>query len=323
METTDHENISTNISVQEEDAFSRAQKRVFLERIVTDIRALHARYHDVNPPRAIHEKLKRFRQHEHHRFIRVVRGVFQVTLSGRASFWSGLKPRLKQAFWPDTEEDPTKRSRADHARRTKTRYYRGKRPASACASYGVVHGECVHRQVHLFVRYILLGASKLDAYLEAIGGDDALDPCTLRMLQLCVRNQWLPVASETALWDQQSRIATALDLLVVDVCEDKILLIEMKTGYESEEYTAHPTDPPMRAPMHQLPDCPFWRHQLQLWATQLILARSYHLCVDQAWIVLILPRMRGIHAIPLHDALCTDRARAFFLETLERGTPPA
>lgn len=266
-----------------------------------------------------------------------------VTLNGNDGFtvteprreksrrYTGLTKRLKARWWPDTNENPRARGKAD---RTPSRSGAVSRsgiasrsafvvptPASVrtCATSGAEHGSLVHDQLHRAVGYMrTLGAK--EGTSKFMRSCRTPDPCVLRVLDVLAAKGWTPVASEFKIWNEDWRVATAIDLLCVDVVRGLLILIELKNGFEGEEYGVHAVDKPLSAPLESLRDCPMHRHQLQLLCMRLMLSERYGVEVDHACI--ILTRSKACDTLLIdEDPWCKDEAnrRAVYAAMMRGG----
>jgi hypothetical protein len=98
---------------------------------------------------------------------------------------------------------------------------------STCKLNGAAHGTKVHKQIFKITNGIAKG-KKIRPLLRG------LDPCTKRIVKVLIDKQWIPISSELMIYDENWRVATAIDLIVLSLSDNKIIAIETKTGYEDE-----------------------------------------------------------------------------------------
>jgi hypothetical protein len=213
------------------------------------------------------------------KFISLVgKRAFRVGEKGHTAVFTGITHKLHDVFYPDTEEDPYKRSKEDIKRRKPLKHYQPQGTFKRkCKTFGSKHGTKVHQQIQTFVKQFVKG--------KKITFRRSLDACTIRILKLLLTKGWIPVASELMVYDEELKIATAIDLIVLEVTTQKMFFIELKTGYENEEYGIHPTDKGMSKPLNKIANCPQNRHQLQLLMTLLIVQRGHKFKPDGAFIL--------------------------------------
>ena len=167
-----------------------------------------------------------------------------VTLNGNDGFtvteprreksrrYTGLTKRLKARWWPDTNENPRARGKAD---RTPSRSGAVSRsgiasrsafvvptPASVrtCATSGAEHGSLVHDQLHApsgtCARWAPGGHAQVHAFVP--------HPRSVRAARARrARGQGLDAGGERVqIWNEDWRVATAIDLLCVDVVRGRL-----------------------------------------------------------------------------------------------------
>lgn len=213
--------------------------------------------------------------------------AFCVNVDGKELLFRGLKERLKERLWPNTEENPLKRQRNDAKIRSSTKFYQNKKGmAIGCKTYGSSHGELVHKELELFSSY--LSKRKTAEQLQNSLQDP--DPCTARIVNMLEKEHFFPVASEFMIWEKNWRVATAIDMIAYNYKQDKMVLLEFKTGYENEEYGPHHSDSVLPKPFSDLINCPQIRHQLQLFAMVQMLLHNYDIHADSYYIIRACPK---------------------------------
>jgi len=224
--------------------------------------------------------------------------AFLVRQPGRVPLlYTGLKERQKQHWWPNTEENPFRRTQEDRKSRSTTKYHTVKQGKPVgCKHFGAKHGSTVHEEMEMFFKAVRTG--KIDHLRD-------LDPCTCRLIFLIHKYGWIPIASEFRIWEEDWRVATSIDMLVYCPKRCKLFIVEFKTGYESEEYKHHPNDKRLPQPFHKLPNCPLVRHQFQLLGMVRILHRKYGVMVDDGYILRSCPKAKGSEKKALMD-WCKD-----------------
>jgi hypothetical protein len=242
-------------------------------------------------PSAIKDKITRNKQrvtklvnNPRNQFIKFNGNSFIVTNqhSGKACAYSGLTKKLKRVFYPNTEEDPRKRG-SPAPGTLKSPYYKPSKMKRTCLLYGKDHGKAVHEQLELYTNLINNGKS-LDEFHQRVG--DALDPCTIRILNLFAAKGWVPVVAEQQIWDEDMGVATAVDSIVLDSNTGKLILIELKNGFEGQAYGPSPdNNEKLPEPLSDITNCPMFRHMLQVMCMRMILTKKYKFSVDEAYII--------------------------------------
>jgi hypothetical protein len=216
--------------------------------------------------------------------------------TGKEYIYSGLTKKLARVFYPDLEEDPKKRSKnGPEAERAKVKgpYYKPANMVRTCLLFGKEHGERVHAEMQYFTDCMVHGKG-VDEFYRGVKDPD---PCTLRFICCLDKKGWIPIVSELQIWDEDLRIATSIDLIALDLNTGKVILLELKTGYEGESYGPLPNDPKFPKPLDSVTNCPMFRHMLQLLVTDMILRKKYNVALDEMYILRTLSKDRCTHKI--------------------------
>ncbi len=223
--------------------------------------------------------------------------------------YQGLTRRLRFLFWPDTEEDPSKRSAGESHRRRRTP---PKVPLqrSSCQLHSAAHGTIVHQQIALAAACITSSldvAAAVANFCTRCRG--VVDPCTVRFLRLLVDEAWVPIHAEYPVFYEPGRVATQIDLLVFDSRSAKVLALEIKTGYEAEFYGPIESDPTFYAPLDGVKNCPYTRHQLQLASSLQMLQHQAAIVPPRGYLVRLFPRRGGTQLLPLQPWATSEKTR--------------
>lgn len=219
----------------------------------------------------------------------------RVIISGKAEKYmstpyGGLTERLMLAFHPDTSENPIekgKRNKELGGREPIDKEKKKSHKENPCSKFGAQHGTMVHNQFERITAMLTSNAG-FEKY-EKMSED--IDNCTSSFIDICISRRWFPVKSEFIVYDEDLKIATAIDMLLVDVTTWKLIAVEFKTGYEGEEYTMHPNDVNFGSPLSSLTNCPLNRHFLQLMTMTIILEKKYQTKVDESYVVRMCPKL--------------------------------
>lgn len=205
---------------------------------------------------------------------------FAVTNPGdtKPIIFHGLHRRLKETiFYMSTEEDEKKREKSEYASIERS-----------CPTYGRNHGSLVHDQIDACVKTLSRKATK-DLTLP-----HNPDMCTINILSSMLEEGWFPVLSEFPIWSQNKCMATACDVIAIDLFNDKFVLLEIKTEYENTEYESTEKDMYLPFPFDYIKDCPDTRHQFQLATMVLMLSREYNIDVDEARVIVGRSKRKGV-----------------------------
>lgn len=229
--------------------------------------------------------------------------AFSVTQKdGKNYLYTGLTKKLKSLLYPDTHEGMENRGKV-----RKNKYYKPpvlkkdinnhnhnytiNQSETLCGPAGKEHGTKVHEQLEYYINAYINDHTLCVTDIKYPNGH--LDPCVISIIKTLITKNWSPLRAEMKIFDEKLRIATSIDLLVRDLTENKLLLIELKTGYESEQYSSLINDPFFPTPFNTISNCPQTRHMLQLMGMHEILHRSYGIKVDGAYVLRVLPKMNS------------------------------
>jgi hypothetical protein len=203
--------------------------------------------------------------------------------------YPGIHDRLQSVFYPEVSENPIEKSK-------RNKELGGRKPLNKnlksgmktpCSKSGSNHGTMVHNQIDRLTR-VMNRQGNFDYYLKQ---KEEVDHCVISFVDLCIKKGWFPLASEFIIYDEDIDVATAIDLLVVDILRWKLIMIEIKTGYEDEEYGLHPNDTKFSRVITDLTNCPLNRHLLQLVTMDMMLRVKYDVIVDELYIIRMCPRL--------------------------------
>jgi hypothetical protein len=123
-----------------------------------------------------------------------------------------------------TAAPPRRQPRATKKARGKTQYLTAK-GARVLGCRGAMRGTLVHAHV-----YHLFNSANEAAFLALY--PDGPHPWALRVLGDMLARGWEPIACEVAVHNAALKLWTKLDLVAVDTRSGRLLVIELKTGYE-------------------------------------------------------------------------------------------
>lgn len=222
--------------------------------------------------------------------------------------YPGLTKKLKKIFYPQVNDQfPEAR---EH------RHYKPKNKISHCLTSGKVHGDIVHSQLDYYIKLFAKNPNLSIDNVQFPNGP--VDECTRRVIKELVNRNWAPITTEFLIFSEDIRIATAVDLLVRDLNNQKLILVELKTGYEGGQYASLPSDPMFPAPFNNIANCPKTRHFLQVMTMCEMIKRTYGVKIDEAYILRILPKENHTaHLIQVHKWAKSKRNLDALWETLE------
>lgn len=153
-----------------------------------------------------------------------------------------------------------------------------------CMLHGKDHGSIVHANCSTFVNSLV---NHLPIKLPM------MDPCAYALLNYLKERQWLPLMNEYMIWNEDREVATAIDMIALDLEQDESVLIELKTGYEDSAYEPQKSDPHFTYPFEEFRDCNLNRHVLQILGASFILQAKYDFKADQEVVLLRQPRLKN------------------------------
>lgn len=209
----------------------------------------------------------------HPRNVRITGGDndsgFDVLADDRTGLnhYNGLLTPLAECFWPnELTPEGQKRNRKAASAASKTgpmragggvskKQRRRQYKTAQEAVKGRSRGSLVHRHIH---ELILLGEK---GFLKK--NPEGAHPWAKMVHKLLLRRGWRPVCAEKRVFNERLRIATAVDLVCVDV-SGRLHFIEVKTGFGTTEEWCGVHNGPMRAPLHNIfTNCALNRAKIQ------------------------------------------------------------
>lgn len=236
---------------------------------------------------------------------------FMVQRGGKKVTYRGLVPVLKEKFYPEVEEDPRKNKN----KRQKTQHEKYiPKMKSECEKSSKEHGDLVHNQVQQYVS-LLKKRSSLETIKDVVAD---FDKCSNRVIALLHQKGWTPVFSEYPLFFDDVGVATKADLIVYEKSTGKLILIELKNGYEDEEYGPVEGDKIYDMPSFEIRDCPKNRHFLQLMCTGMMMDKTFHANPDKSYIVRCRPKMRDIECIEAPKWIKSRELKAYLMHVFSK-----
>lgn len=227
-----------------------------------------------NPP----EKLLKLLKHERHKRVKFRRtGCYKSFVLDQHIPLEGLTKRLHGVFWTSG---------------TAPKVYEGERApstaaggASSCYYQGRSwkHGRKVHEDFARIVKNVTHQQTQKRDGSNMIA---KVDPCSYRMFVRLVKNDIIPIICEMIIFDEYSRMGTAIDCIAYDVKKGRVVVIEIKTGHETQRnYSANNGKKLLKSSLSAIMDSPLNRASVQLVTSILILLRRYNVHVDDALIL--------------------------------------
>jgi hypothetical protein len=134
---------------------------------------------------------------------------------------------------------------------------------------------------------------------------------------------WQPIGCQVACGSLRSKIATAVDVVCVDMRNDeRVVLVELKCGFERylDRYGSH-----MLPPFENMTDCPRNQFQVQLLITRKLFLNTYRSCKHVKCVVVRVTRS-GVDQYRLDDTFKVCAKKAWSMITDHAGaasTKPA
>lgn len=139
-----------------------------------------------------------------------------------------------------------------------------------CSGWGIEHGKRVHEEVE---RMVLSYAEHGTVEPGITSMRREPDLCSLRFMKFMIDNNWRPLTCEYKMYHPLLGVATAADVVALDVVTLNIVFIELKTGgtsenfrsvrYTKNESTGEMRKRRMRAELDTVNDTPFNRAVVQ------------------------------------------------------------
>ena len=181
------------------------------------------------------------------------------------------------------------------------------------------HGTIVDNQITELVNSGVLRRTHPKDYATLRVGDVHVDPCVVRLLLQFHKHGWIPVACQVAIFSEDLKISTAMDIVCEDKAGKKFILVELKTSTDSEP---SPYEKPLMGrylanPMQSVPASQKNRDMLQLLAMDCILDKAYKCKPDESHLIRI--RSSDIDDYPLVNSPWTDKLRQRFYVSLKNS----
>lgn len=211
-------------------------------------------------------------------------------------YYRGLTKLLKECFYPEVDEDPI---HGNTQNRKREDVY-DTNAQTTCKYVGKDHGKKVHEQIEQYLLLLNTNESTDKQQLMNVFKSD-IDPCVIRIISFCVSKKWLPICSEFMIFG--AKFATSVDLICIDMDqvaanndeELPLVLAELKTGYENQEYEVHKSDREFDLMgFEKIKNCPKNRHFLQIMGMLAILLKDYHVTITKSAILRVCPKARQI-----------------------------
>lgn len=147
-----------------------------------------------------------------------------------------------------------------------------------------VHGMVVDHQLELYTK---LGR---DALFQL---NQIIDPCVGTMIEQFDKNDWTVIGAQVPIFDKESDVATAIDVLATDrATRKRLFLIEVKAsrpGRSQDDNYERVRGILKRTALRELPQSYHARHQLQLLFMQQTLEREMHVTPDRSVVMRVSP----------------------------------
>lgn len=182
------------------------------------------------------------------------------------------------------------------------------RGACMCKSKGIgnTHGTIVHTELDRMVKcYTMDKYNKnmmnfFGSVCDEVDAPHMPDFCVIRILDKLVTLGFVPIASEFPIFDEQSGIATQIDLICIDAKTFEICVFELKSGGTNpDDFISPTTKKMMRGALADCPDTPYNRAAIQLIISCIILQQRYDIFVDRGYVMHVCGPAKAANLYPL------------------------
>lgn len=205
------------------------------------------------------------------RIINTKGAYYYLNAQGKYVLLSGLLPRLRKTFFPETNIfNLLKKPKNGITKTKKRRRQATSKPKKESKGwhYGKIRGTVVHQELEDF---ILLDRKN---FLKKHG---SLHQLTHRILTFIIDTmKWQPLRSEFSVFDEALNIGTSIDFVGVNK-QGELILVELKCGFTGYFDRAQG---PMRHSLHKLSDSPHHQANLQIITAALFLTMHHRIPLD-------------------------------------------
>lgn len=169
----------------------------------------------------------------------------------------GLRPLIRQLYWPDYDYYEATRPVAKEMTRYKKELFKNKPDLAEHSHFSQDVSSAVHKQVEHVVRH------RRDYNAQKIRDDKHLHPCVKHVFEELGRCKLYVVASEEIVYDPVIRLATAVDLVCSSLLDPAfVLLVEMKVGFSGGAWNA--SNGTLASPLDQFDNSPYHQACVQV-----------------------------------------------------------
>jgi len=144
------------------------------------------------------------------------------------------------------------------------------------------HGVNVDRDIDLYVNLCMAARAHVSnaRWRAAVLAQykRCRDPCSERIVHFLSKRRWLPLRTQQCIYDSELRIATAIDILCVDLRTNAPIIVELKTTFHDDHHAYYESAATDGAQLRHVPATPYSyvnADLLQLYLTTLIVRRNY------------------------------------------------
>lgn len=254
-------------------------------------------------------------RHQRNRLVKNTNGAYYyLKPNGEYQVLSGLLPRLKAVFWPQSDFYSLRKagsqvSKPRHKKKTKN-------AATAATTmkvgghgkgrhYGSIRGTEVHRQLKDFI--------ELDEKNFLKRNNGCIHEFTKRILLYIVgQAHWRPLCSEFDIFDAELGIGTSVDLVCVDK-QGQLILLEIKTGYR--DYFQQ-SDGHMRGSLCALENTPQHWAYVQLMAAAMMIVRHHMIPLARMQLYVLRVDEENLDAYALSNDYVQERMAGVYQDLL-------
>lgn len=264
--------------------------------------------------------MKRVEPHTVYRCIGLYKGYVQADNPRKR--YKGVCGGVRKAYYPRGSQFPGAAMRATGGASTK---------ATRGGPKGMQLGKLLDRQLAAATETMTReGTTVLQYLVEKVPlvrygapGGKGTPPMSIHHRTRCVLQflhtmQWHPVACQAPVCCSATRRATMVDLVCIDLKTNRIVLLELKSGY-SAGYTTGTAF--LEAPFVSVPDTMLNRHQLQHMLTSLLFCITYALKLEAVHAAIVRVDDTAVHHHQLEPWVVAAEGdfRRRFLTPTRRG----
>lgn len=244
------------------------------------------------------------------RIVNTKGAYYYLNAQGKYVVLSGLLPRLRKTFFPDTNIFNLLKKPKIAGITKKRRHNKQKKKTKEAKGwhYGKIRGTVVHQELEDF---ILLDRKN---FLKKHG---SLHHLTHKLLHFIIETmKWQPLRSEFNIFDEDLGIGTSVDFIGANE-KGELVLVEVKCGFT--DYFDRSQGLMLRS-LHKLSDSPHHQANLQIIAAALLIMRHHAIPLDAMRLYVLRVDEHEIEPFEVNNLYVKKKATKIYRDLLATRT---